>query len=201
MSSLGYEVGVRGFFSERLNTSLALWHLELDSELLFVGDAGNTEASGKSERHGVELTAYYRLNEHWNLDLEYAYTDASFEDAGPEGDHIPGAIEHVWQAGVSAQFHNGWFGSLRLRYFGERPLEESGDITSDSTSIANLRIGYTQGSWTVKADVLNLFDSDDHDIDYFYASRLSGEAAPETEDIHYHILEPRTVRVSTSYRF
>ncbi|BFM18199.1 TonB-dependent receptor [Maricurvus nonylphenolicus] len=200
VSSLGYEVGVRGFFTERLNTSLALWHLELDSELLFVGDAGNTEASGKSERHGIELTAYYRLNEHWNLDLEYAYTDASFKNAGPEGDHIPGAIEHVWQAGVSAQFHSGWFGSLRLRYFGERPLDESGDITSDSTTIANLRVGYTQGPWTVKADVLNLFDSDDHDIDYFYESRLPGEASG-VEDNHFHPLEPRTLRVAVSYQY
>ncbi len=201
VSSLGYEVGLRGFFSDRLNTSLALWYLELDSELLFVGDAGNTEASRKSERQGVEFTAYYRLNENWNLDLEYAYTDASFADSSPEGDEIPGAIEHVWQAGISAQFHNGWFGSLRLRYFGERPLEESGDVKSDNSTIANLRMGYTQGPWTVKADVLNLFDSDDHDIDYYYASRLSGETAPETDDIHYHVLEPRTVRVSASYSF
>ena len=199
VSSLGYEVGLRGFFSERLNTSLALWHLELDSELLFVGDAGNTEASGKSERQGVELTAYYRLNKHWNLDLEYAYTDASFKDAGAD-DHIPGAIEHVWQAGVSAQFDNGWFGSLRLRYFGERPLDESGDITSDSSTIANLRIGYTQGPWTVNADVLNLLDSDDHDIDYFYASQLPGEPT-EVEDKHYHPLEPRTLRMSVSYSY
>ncbi|NIB38278.1 TonB-dependent receptor [Pseudomaricurvus alkylphenolicus] len=200
VGSLGYEVGFRGFITERLNTSLALWHLELDNELLFVGDAGNTETSRESERQGLEFTAYFRLNEHWNLDLEYAYTDAEFSDSSPDGNHIPGAVEHVWQAGINAQFHNGWFGSLRLRYFGERPLEESGDITSDSTTVANLRLGYKRGPLTLEADVLNLFDSNDHDIDYFYESRLSNEVNA-VEDVHYHPLEPRTVRVSAKYRY
>lgn len=201
VGSLGYEFGLRGFINQQLNTSISLWQLELDSELLFVGDAGNTEASRQSKRTGVELTAYYRFNDRWNLDVEYAYTDAQFTDRAEEGDEIPGAIEHVLQAGLSASFDSGWFGSFRVRYFGERPLEESGEITSDSSTVANLQLGYAKGPWTIKADVLNVFDSNDHDIDYLYASRISGEAAPETEDIHYHVLEPRTVRVSTSYHF
>src|SRR5690606_4214118 len=33
--------GVRAFFDERLSLSATLWYLELDSELVFVGDAGN----------------------------------------------------------------------------------------------------------------------------------------------------------------
>ena len=102
VDSLGYEVGLRGFWNERLNTSIALWSLELDSELLFVGDAGNTEATRGSERQGVEVTSYYRLNDYWTADIEYAYTDAKFTDFAPEGDNIPGSIEQVVQAGLSA---------------------------------------------------------------------------------------------------
>jgi hypothetical protein len=202
VKSLGAELGVRAFLNERLNTSLALWYLELDSELLFVGDAGNTEPSRKSERRGVELTTYYRLSDDWTLDLEYAYADSTFADSDPTGDEIPGAIEQVWQMGLSADFASGWFGSVRLRYFGERPLEESGTITSDSSTVVNLRAGYRWQNITVKTDVLNVFDSDDHDIDYLYESRLANElSGVGTEDIHYHVLEPRTVRVSASYQF
>ena len=200
--SLGYEMGARGFISDRINTSLALWVLELDSELLFVGDAGNTEASRGSERKGVEITAYYHLTEQWSLDLEYAYTDAEFTDSAPEGDEIPGAIEHVLQAGLNADFASGWFGSLRVRYFGERPLIEDGSVKSDPSMVWNLRAGYRVADWTFKADILNLTDSDDHDIDYYYASRLGSEPTGlETEDIHYHVLEPRTIRVSAGYQF
>jgi hypothetical protein len=200
--SLGAELGVRGFITEQLNTSLALWYLELDSELLFVGDAGNTEPSRKSERQGVEVTAYYHLNDEWTLDVEYAHADSTFADSDPAGDEIPGAIEQVWQLGLSADLASGWFGSTRLRYFGERPLEESGTVTSDSSTVVNLRAGYRWQNVTVKADVLNLLDSDDHDIDYLYESRLaSNPSGVGTEDIHYHVLEPRTVRVSASYQF
>ncbi len=199
--SLGYEIGVRGFVNQKLNTSLSLWQLQLDSELLFVGDAGNTEVSRKSKRTGIEFTAYFHINDQWNLDLEYAYTDAKFTDRADTGDEIPGAIEHVLQAGVHAKLDNGWFGSFRIRYFGERPLDESGETKSDSSTLANLQLGHTQGPWTVKADILNLLDSDDHDIDYYYGSRLSGETVAETEDHHYHLLEPRTLRVSATYQF
>ena len=201
VDSMGYEIGLRGFWNERLNTSLALWQLDLDSELLFVGDAGNTEASRKSRRQGVELTAYYRLTDEWSADLEYAWTDAEFTDHTDEGDEIPGAVEDVLQAGISAQLHNGWFGSLRLRYFGERTLVEDGSVTSDPSAVVNLRAGYQYRDWIFRADVLNLLDSDDHDIDYWYASRLPGEAAGGVEDVHYHPLEPRTVRFSVGYPF
>ena len=197
--SVGYETGVRGFITQRLNASVALWALEVDSELLFVGDAGNTESSRGSERRGLELTGYYQLSEHWSIDVEYGHTHAEFSDSAPEGDEIPGAIETVLQAGLNLDFAHGWFGSLRARHFGERPLVEDGSVTSDASTVFSLRAGYRSADWSVRADILNLTDSDDHDIDYFYASRLATEAS-EMEDVHYHVMEPRTVRLSLTYR-
>ncbi|WP_295872623.1 TonB-dependent receptor [uncultured Zhongshania sp.] len=200
--SLGYEVGTRGFISDRINTSISLWTLELDSELLFVGDAGNTEPSRASERNGIELTGYYHFTDQISLDIEYAYTNSKFTESAPEGNKIPGAIKNVFQAGLNADFSSGWFGSLRVRHFGERPLVEDGSVKSDDSTIWNLRAGYRMTNWVFKADVLNLSDSDDHDIDYFYASRLASEpAGVATDDIHYHVIEPRTVRFSMGYKF
>ncbi len=197
--SLGYEAGARGFISDKLNTSLSIWVLELDSELLFVGDAGNTEVSRPSQRKGLELTAYYALDDYWSLDLEYAYTDAEFTDYAEEGSAVPGALEHVLQAGISLQLEDGWFGSLRLRHFGERPLLEDSSIMADAATLWNLRAGYNWNNFAFYADVLNLGDSSDHDIDYYYTSRLSGE--PPEDDIHYHVVEPRTARLTLSYLY
>jgi outer membrane cobalamin receptor len=202
VSSLGYEAGIRGFWSEKFNASAALWYLELDSELLFVGDAGNTEASRKSERHGFELTAYYRLNDALTFDIEYAWTDAKLVGSSPDGDHIPGSVDHVVQAGVVADLDNGWFGAMRLRYFGERPLIEDNSVKSGATFSANLRVGYQQNEWKINLDVLNAFDSDDHDIDYYYGSNIPTDPVGySVNDVHYHPLEPRTVRVSFSYTY
>jgi hypothetical protein len=49
--------------------------------------------------------------------------------------------------------------------------------------------------------VLNLLDSRDNDITYFYASRLPGEPAEGVDDIHFHPLEPRQLRVTVRYAF
>jgi len=45
-----------------------------------------------------------------------------------------------------------------------------------------------------------VFDADDNDITYFYESQLPGEAAP-MEDIHFHPVEPRTLRGTLTWRF
>ena len=200
--SEGYELGLRGFLLDRLNISFALWTLDLDSELLFVGDAGNTEASRPSTRNGFEFVANYYFTENLSADFEYAYTDAKFSDDSEEGDHIPGAIEGVVQAGLNVGLAKNWLGSLRVRHFGKRPLIEDGSVESDSTTTWNLRAAYQKAKWRVTADALNLLDSNDHDIDYFYGSRLQTEASgAEVEDIHYHVIEPRTIRLTAEYQF
>ncbi len=200
VKSFGAELGLRSFWSDKLNVSMALWFLNLDSELIFVGDAGNTEASGQSERKGLELTSYYYLDDIWSLDVELALTDSTYSNEPSGLNKIPGAIDKVLQLGISGHWDNGLFGSVRLRYFGDRPLNESGDVRSDSTKVVNARFGYRIQNWTVKLDGLNLLNSDAHDIDYYYESQLANEPAP-VADYHFHPLEPRTVRLSISYNF
>jgi len=48
--------------------------------------------------------------------------------------------------------------------------------------------------------VFNLLDRRDDDIEYYYPSQLRGEPAP-VSDLHFHPMEPRSVRASLSYRF
>lgn len=199
-ASIGYEAGIRSHRKDRLNFSMALWYLELDSELIFVGDAGNTEATRASRRQGLELATYYHFNEAWTVDFEYAYSDGEFKEDAGEGREIPGAIKHVVQSGINYQNNSGWYGSLRLRYFGKRPLIEDGSVESDPSTSVNLKAGYRRENWVFEADILNLLNENDHDIDYFYESRLFDEPNP-VEDIHYHVLPPRQVRFSVSYRF
>ncbi len=200
VESTGAEVGFKTQWKPGWNSSLALWYLELDSELLFVGDAGATEPSRGSERWGLELNNFWALNDVWSLEADFAWTDAKFSDSAPEGDEIPGALETVVSGAISAQYPNGWFGSLRARYFDGAPLVEDGSVEAEGSTMVNLALGWAGGSWRVQADVLNVLDSDDHDIDYFYGSRLPGEPEAGVEDVHYHVFEPRQLRVSVSYR-
>ena len=162
--------------------------------MLFVGDAGNTEPSGASIRYGIELPVYYRLNDYWLFDVELALTESRFRDADGGEDEVPGSVDQVLAAGAVAEFGNGAYGTVRVRYFGDRPLVEDGSVRSGSTTVWNLGLGYRLGSLDFRIDVLNLFDSGDDDITYFYESRLPGEPAAGIGDLHFHPLEPRTVR-------
>ncbi len=200
--SEGAELGMRYFDSERLNVSAALWLLELDSELLFVGDAGNTEAGRASRRYGIELAAYYWLSEAFSADLEVAATRSRFTENTPgEGSDIDGAVPLVVSAGLSWSITEHWRSSLRLRHFGRRPLDSFGEEKSDPFTVTNLGLSYERSAWALGATVLNLFDSDDHDITYLYTSRLPGEPVAGVEDRHFHPIEPRTLRFKVTYHF
>ena len=103
VSSSGAELGVKTQWQQRWNLAAALWYLELNSELLFVGDAGTTEATRPSERWGLELNNFWMIDEVWSLEADIAWTDARFSDDAAEGSHIPGALETVASATLSAQ--------------------------------------------------------------------------------------------------
>ena len=197
----GAEIGVRSTWIPGLNSTLAFWYLTLDSELLFIGDAGITEPSRASRRYGVEWANFYKPWPWLSLDFDIAYSHARFSEDDPAGNDIPGAVETVIATGVTVDLPIGIFGSLRTRYFSPRPLIEDNSVRSKSTTLVNLEAGYKYKNLVAQLDVLNLFNAKDHDIDYFYASRLPGEPSEGVNDRHFHPVEPRTVRFYLTYRF
>jgi hypothetical protein len=198
----GAEVGLRTVRIRRLQSTVAFWYLGLDSELLFVGDAGTTEPGRRSRRLGLEWTNYARVTPWLTVDADVSFSRARFADDGPAGDYIPGALDRVVSAGVTVSPQRPLFGSLRVRHFGPRPLIEDASVTSTGTTLWNAEAGYRLSSRTrVVLEVFNLFDADVSDIDYFYRSRLPGEAAEGIEDIHTHPSLPRSARVALQLSF
>jgi outer membrane receptor protein involved in Fe transport len=98
-------------------------------------------------------------------------------------------------------FHRS-FASLRLRYFGPRPLTADNAVRSKATTLWNLEGGYQLGrQLRMNLEVFNLFNASVSDIDYYFASRLPGEPLGGVEDIHMHPAVPRTVRVTLAVGF
>jgi outer membrane receptor protein involved in Fe transport len=193
----GAEVGVRTVAIPHLQTTFTLWTLGLDSELLFVGDAGTTEASRPSRRTGVEWTNYYRPMRWLTFDADLSWSRARFTDDATEGARIPGAVETVASLGVTVEPTHRLFGSVRLRYFGPRPLIEDDSVRSEATRLVNAQAGYqVRRGLRVAVDVFNLTNTRASDIDYFYTSRLPGEPDGGVDDVHFHPALPRTARVS-----
>ena len=197
VASRGWELGARTEAIKGLQSSLALWKLDFDSELVYIGDAGATEASGASTRKGIEWNNRY-IPVPWLLfDADLAWTHARFRN----GDRIPNAIDRVASVAATVRDLGPWSASLQLRYLGPGALVEDNSVRSFSSLTTNLRVGY-KFSPKVEAtlDVFNLFDRKLSDVQYFYESQLPGEAGP-VADRHLHPAEPRAARLTLQVRF
>jgi len=93
------------------------------------------------------------------------------------GKEVPEAVRWVVAAGATAQNYKGFSASLRLRYFGPRPLTSDALYTSPSTALVNLQASYKfNKNWSLVGEVLNLLNRRDHDIDYAYVSQITPAA-------------------------
>lgn len=215
----GAEVGVRTLAVPHLQSTLSVWYLHSNSELQQDGDTGATVPStSPSNRYGVEWANYYTPLRNLAFDLDFADSNALFteidpDDAaytnvsgqypvqGPGGRWVPEAVGVVLSAGATVQSYKGFWGSLRLRAFGPRNLTSDAIYRSSSTLLANAEVGYHIGErWSVSAQLLNLFNRYDHDIDYAYVSRITPTAAPAFGDV-MHPTEPFQARFTIQRSF
>jgi hypothetical protein len=209
----GAEVGVRTTVARKLQSTVSVWYLHNDSELYFNGidaDSGQTTASEQStHRYGVEFANYFAPIAGLTFDLDYADSWAYFdapttadEDVTPGGTLVDEAIRQSLSAGATVGDQTGWEASLRLRYFGPRPLVSDGIVSSRSTLIVNFGTSYRiNRTWRVTADILNLLNRHDHDIDYYYQSRNSpAPGAPSPNEDHFHPVEPIEFRLGFEAR-
>jgi len=197
----GEEVGVRTEMVPHLQSSLSLWRLALDSELVFKGDAGTTEAGRASLRRGVEWSNRYIPHEWLLVDFDLSVSRARFTETDPlaPGDYIPGAIDRVASLGVSVKDLGPWSGTVHARYFGPRPLTADNSQRSQSSVIFSARAAYRADAKTsVNFDVFNLFNRKSNDIEYYYLSQRcpTTPTCPPEKDIHFHPAEPRTARLA-----
>jgi hypothetical protein len=193
----GVEIGVRSKLIAGLDSSISLFALDQDSEIVFNGDAGDTSASRPSRRYGVEWTNKYQPLSWLALDGDVALSHARFvgfdsdqaalsaslagfpqaQIGNAPGNYIPNAPAIVASAGISIGENTGWFETLRWRYLGSSPLTEDNAFRSPLTSLFNGRIGYRfENGWRIQLDGLNLLNSKANQITYAYGSLLKTDS-------------------------
>jgi uncharacterized protein affecting Mg2+/Co2+ transport len=202
VGSRGQEIGLKSEILAGWQTTLALWRLDFDSELVYVGDAGNTEPGRPSRRIGVEWAHHWMPGEHGVLDASLAWTRPRYTDSSSAGQTMVNTVQKVAHLNLRLRNMEPWSGSLGVRYIGAAPLTEDGAVHSAPSLTANLRIQRKlSNDLDLALDVLNLTNRQNNDISYFYTSRLVGEPAAGVADVHVHPAEPRTVRLTARLRF
>ncbi len=191
----GKEVGARLQYGG-LTLTATYWKLSIGSELRFVGDSNAVEPTGASKRRGYELVGFWRPLDWLAIDANYTGSHARYDN----GDHIPNAFENSASAGVSI-VRDGWEASIRMRHLGPSPLIEDNSVRDEGSTVINLRAARKFADIEVYGDVLNVFDSRDKDIAYFYESFIPAFDAAPVEGRLSRVVEPRTFRVGATYRF
>ena len=201
VTARGSEIGVRSEAIEGLQTSLAIWRLTLDSELVYLGDAGETEPQAASRRSGIEWNNRWRPRSWLWVDADLAWTRARFAS----GDRIPNALDRVGSLALSAREIGPWSASLQWRYLGSGALVEDNTVRALPSVTVNARFSCRADEWlgagaSISLDAFNLANRRVNDIQYYYASRLPTEANP-VADLHLHPAEPRSLRLTLRKRF
>ena len=206
VGSFGEEVGIRTEAISGLQSSMALWKLDSDSELVYSADSGigSTTPNGASKRYGLEWDNHLIASDWLSLDANLAWTHARYatmNDNGASGDMIPNAVNKVGL--FSATMHQGaWSGGLETRYISEYPLTQDGSLMAPSSAVTNLRVQriFTH-QLSIQMDVLNLFNRQYYDIAYAQDYQVTPTSPVVPSGITVHPGEPLQFRVTAKFIF
>jgi len=171
----GGEIGVRAVPVYGLSLAVAGYALHLDSELVWVGDAGTTEASGETLRLGVEAEARIRPLDWLYLDVDVTWNRGRFVDEPEGADLIPLAPELTLSTGVSVEHPSGFYGRVGLRHIADRPATEDGALTAEGYAILDAAIGYKADWYELRLEAENLTNAAYREAQFATTSRLPGE--------------------------
>ncbi len=202
----GVEVGLRSkpWGPDRTELMATFWELDLSSELVFVGDAGTTEARGATRRYGVEVGARGQIYGPLSFNGSLTWTHAEFKDTGLA---IPLAPELTSYAALLLRLPEGLSSQLQMTYLGVRPLNEERTVKApswldfDLTERYQLPIKLSHGRLEACLFVQNLFDTNWEGATFAFTSRLPSEPAGGVQDIHFVPGNPRFLMGGLAWYF
>jgi outer membrane receptor protein involved in Fe transport len=178
----------------------ALWALDLDQELVYVGDEGIVEPSGKTRRYGIDLSARCQLARHLFADADASFTKPRAREETEGQDFIPLAPLVTGTGGLTLRPEKGLFGSLRIRYLKSRPANEDYSLTARGYTLADAVLGLTFKAVELKLSAENILNSDWEEAQFETESRLRGEPGPVTE-MHFTPGTPFFLKGSVTFTF
>ncbi|MBK6903291.1 MAG: TonB-dependent receptor [Saprospirales bacterium] len=198
--ALGLEGGALWKPASRLLLSASAWYLNLEQEFVYVGDEAVVEAGGETDRRGLDLSARIQLLDWLFADLDLNYTFARSADTPSEEAYIPLAAAWTSIGGLNFQTRSGFNGSLRYRYLGDRPANETNSVVAEGYVLVDALLNYTRPSWELGLSVQNLLDERWKEAQFDTESRLQDETEPVSE-IHFTPGQPFNLRAHVAFFF
>ncbi|MBC7923169.1 MAG: TonB-dependent receptor [Ferruginibacter sp.] len=197
--AFGSEVGATFKAGRGAVFNVALWGLDLENELVYVGDAGVTELSGATRRLGTDFSARIQLTRLLFADVDVNWNRGRLRDA-PEGEnYIPLAPRFTTVGGVSIQQPNGFNASLRYRHVDSRPANETNSVVARGYFLLDAVAQYVRPKYRFGLSVENVLNVEWNQAQFDTESRLRGEEP--VSELHFTPGTPFFLKGSFSFYF
>ncbi|GAB1451825.1 TonB-dependent receptor [Draconibacterium sp.] len=199
-AAYGFDAGILWKPIPQLLVNTAYWYLFLEQEFVYVGDAGIVEPSGKTKRHGLDLSVRYQLLDwlFWNMDANYTHARAIEENAGE--DYIPLAPDFTLTTGLNVIHPSGIYGGLNLRHINDRPANEDNSIIAKGYTVVDFNVGYPWRKLDFGIQIQNLLNTEWNETQFATESRLKNEPTP-VEEIHFIPGTPFFIKAIIAFKF
>jgi outer membrane receptor for Fe3+-dicitrate len=184
----------------RLIVNAALWYLQLQEELVYVGDAATVEISGRTKRMGIDFGLRYQVSDFLFFDTDLNYTYARSIDAPQGENYIPLAPDFTATAGLNTAKYKGFSGGFHYRYLKSRPANEDNSIVAKGYMISDINLNYEYGNITFGLSAENIFNTQWSETQFATESQLQNESQ-SVEEIHFTPGTPLFLKGKVSYRF
>lgn len=177
--AMGYEAGARLVLPTKLTISGAFFALDLDSETVWVGDEGTTEARGATRRLGVEAEARWQFLEWLRVELDFTWTNSTFVNNPGNANAVALAPTFLMDGAVVLR-HRGTGLSARVGglYIADRPATEDRFLEAEGFFRLDASVQWKQPRFSLSLNVLNLANTDWRQAQFATTSRLQGETGP-----------------------
>ena len=193
-TATNYEVGVKGLLPGRIRYELALFHINVDDELVRYELSGSGQSfyenAGSSIHQGLETALSMELAPGLTSTLTYTYSDFTFDTFRDrngnnfDGNKIPGVPDNTFHIELSYQHVSGFYTSWDLLYADSFYADNANTVESGAYTVSNLRAGavHAWNQWEISPfiGINNMFGEE-----YFDNIRLNAsfgryyEPAPE----------------------
>lgn len=198
--AIGYEAGstLRIFHCVLMNVSL--WGLDLENELIYVGDEGVVEISGATRRLGIDFAFRIEITKSIFADADINYNHGRYRHL-PNGENfIPLAPALTSTGGITMKNQKGLSGSLRYRFIDSRPANESNTVQAKGYFLLDAVVNYDVKQFTFGITAENLLNTEWNEAQFDTESRLQNETISVSE-LHYTPGSPFFVKGSITVRF
>jgi hypothetical protein len=180
-AAYGTDIGFILKPTNNLLINIAAWQLHLNQEFVYVGDDGNIEPSGRTNRKGIDVIARYQFSSYLFAKANINSTKARAIDEPKGSNYISLAPSCTSTGGIFYRKKEGWNGGVTYRFIKHRPANEDNTIVAKGYFLLDASLNYTKPKYEIGVAFENILNAKWNEAQFATESRLRSEPAPVTE--------------------